>query len=216
VIRVFIVAASPLARSGLQQLLASPEIEVVGNAVDLDSAAGLLSEPDAEPNVIVVDASGEPGTTTGAFPTGSSSDIGADIPIVVLESNDGAAAGSEFLRQGARAVLPVTISSAELIAALRAVTSGLIVLHPSTIAAIPHAAVNTSHATEEFTEPLTKREREVLQMLAAGLGNKEIAARLNISDHTAKFHVGSILGKLGAASRAEAVAMGIRRGLVLL
>jgi two-component system, NarL family, response regulator YdfI len=216
VIRVFIVAASPLARSGLQQLLASPEIEVVGNAVDLDSAAGLLSEPDAEPNVIVVDASGEPGTTTGAFPTGSSSDIGADIPIVVLESNDGAAAGSEFLRQGARAVLPVTISPAELIAALRAVTSGLIVLHPSTIAAIPHAAVNTSHATEEFTEPLTKREREVLQMLAAGLGNKEIAARLNISDHTAKFHVGSILGKLGAASRAEAVAMGIRRGLVLL
>jgi NarL family two-component system response regulator YdfI len=218
VIRVFIVAASPLARSGLQQLLASPEIEVVGNAVDLDSAAGLLSEPDAEPDVIVVDASGEPGTTTGAFPTGSSSDIGADVPIVVLESNDGASSSaSELLRQGAaRAVLPVTISPAELIAALRAVTSGLIVLHPSTIAAIPHAAVNTSHATEEFTEPLTKREREVLQMLAAGLGNKEIAARLNISDHTAKFHVGSILGKLGAASRAEAVAMGIRRGLVLL
>ena len=105
---------------------------------------------------------------------------------------------------------------AELIASLRAVTSGLIVLHQSTIAAIPHAASNTSRVTEDFTEPLTKREKEVLQMLAAGLGNKEIAAKLNISDHTAKFHVGSILGKLGAASRAEAVAMGIRRGLVLL
>jgi len=53
-------------------------------------------------------------------------------------------------------------------------------------------------------------------MLAAGLGNKEIANRLSISEHTAKFHVGSIMGKLGAASRTEAVALGIRRGLVLL
>jgi two-component system, NarL family, response regulator YdfI len=217
VIRVFIVAASPLARSGLQRLLASPEIEVVGSAADLESAVGLLSEPEAEPDVIVIDASGESGATAGL--SSGSADIGADIPIVVLENNDGGeASGSELLRQGAaRAVLPVTISSVELVAALRAVTSGLLVLHPSTIGAVPHAAtVGASRATEEFTEPLTKREREVLQMLAAGLGNKEIAARLNISDHTAKFHVGSILGKLGAASRAEAVAMGIRRGLVLL
>ena len=53
-------------------------------------------------------------------------------------------------------------------------------------------------------------------MLAAGLSNKEIAARLNISDHTVKFHVASILGKLGAGSRTEAVSLGIRRGLVLL
>ncbi len=148
--------------------------------------------------------------------SGGPSDIGSDIPIVVLESSENAAAGSDLLRQGARAVLPAGVSPSELIAALRAVTSGLIVLHPSTIAAIPHAAVNTSRATEEWTEQLTKREREVLQMLASGLGNKEIAARLNISDHTAKFHVGSILGKLGVSTRAEAVAMGIRRGLVLL
>ena len=213
-IRVFIVAASPLARSGLQQLLASPEIEFVGSAVDLDLAVGLLSEPGAEPDVIVVDAARESGATLANL-SGGASDIGADIPVVVLEGADNGA-GSDLLRQGARAVLPVTVSPTELIAALRAVTSGLIVLHPSTIAAIPHAAVNAARATEEWTEPLTKREREVLQMLAAGLGNKEIAAKLNISDHTAKFHVGSILGKLGAASRAEAVAMGIRRGLVLL
>jgi DNA-binding NarL/FixJ family response regulator len=108
------------------------------------------------------------------------------------------------------------VSSAELIATLRAVTSGLIVLHPSVVEALVPAAVPTSGQVAELAEPLTKREREVLQMLAAGLGNKEIAARLNISDHTAKFHVGSILGKLGAATRAEAVTLGIRRGLVLL
>ena len=213
-IRVFIVAASPLARSGLQQLLASPEIEIVGSAVDLDSASGLLSEPEAEPDVIVVDASRDSGAVVATL-SGGPSDIGADIPIVVLESAD-YGAGSDLLRQGARAVLPATVSPAEMIAALRAVTSGLIVLHPLTIAALPHAAINTSRTTEELVEPLTKREKEVLQMLAAGLGNKEIAAKLNISDHTAKFHVGSILGKLGVSTRAEAVAMGIRRGFVLL
>jgi DNA-binding CsgD family transcriptional regulator len=65
-------------------------------------------------------------------------------------------------------------------------------------------------------EPLSAREREVLQMVAAGSGNKEIAAKLGISEHTVKFHVASILGKLGAESRTEAVALGIRRGLVML
>jgi NarL family two-component system response regulator YdfI len=214
VIRVFIVTASPLARSGLQQLLANPEIEIVGSAVDLDSTAGLLSEPEAEPDVIIVDASRDSGATVANL-SGGGSDIGADIPIVVLEGTDNGA-GSDLLRQGARAVLPAGVSPAELIAALRAVTSGLVVLHPSTIAAMPYAALNTWRATEEWTEALTKREREVLQMLAAGLGNKEIAAKLNISDHTAKFHVGSILGKLGVSTRAEAVATGIRRRLVLL
>lgn len=63
-------------------------------------------------------------------------------------------------------------------------------------------------------EPLTPRELQVLRMLADGLGNKEIASKLGISDHTAKFHVTQILGKLGAGSRTEAVAIGIRRGIV--
>ncbi|HEX3118781.1 MAG TPA: response regulator transcription factor [Candidatus Acidoferrum sp.] len=213
-IRVFIVAASPLARSGLQQLLAHPDVEIVGSAVDLDTATGLLSEPVTEPDVIIVDATRDSGAVANL--TGGPSDIAADIPVVVLEGSENGTA-SDLLRQGARAVLPAGVSPAELLAAVRAVFSGLIVLHPSTIAAIPHAAVNTSRAaSEEWIEPLTKREKEVLQMLAAGLGNKEIAAKLNISDHTAKFHVGSILGKLGVSTRAEAVAMGIRRGLVLL
>jgi DNA-binding CsgD family transcriptional regulator len=70
--------------------------------------------------------------------------------------------------------------------------------------------------TAENVEALTPREHEVLQMLTSGLLNKQIAARLKISEHTAKFHVASILGKLGAGTRAEAVAIGVRRGLVLL
>ena len=91
-----------------------------------------------------------------------------------------------------------------------------VVLHPTEIPAAFPSAAPASQPLAELPEPLTRREREVLQMLAAGLANKEIAARLNISDHTAKFHVAAILGKLGAATRTEAVALGIRRGLVLL
>jgi two-component system, NarL family, response regulator YdfI len=73
-----------------------------------------------------------------------------------------------------------------------------------------------SRPLADLAEELTPREIKVLQMLANGWANKEIAARLSISEHTVKFHVASIVGKLGAASRTEAVALGIRRGIVLL
>lgn len=81
------------------------------------------------------------------------------------------------------------------------------VVHPD------HAGSLTARASDD---PLTPREREVLHLLAAGLGNKEIAGRLAISDHTAKFHVSQILAKLNAVSRAEAVSIAMRRGLVPL
>jgi DNA-binding NarL/FixJ family response regulator len=113
-------------------------------------------------------------------------------------------------------VLPDEVSADQLTAALQAAAAGLVVLHPADVSTAFQAAASASQPLAELPEPLTRREREVLQMLAAGLANKEIAARLNISDHTAKFHVAAILGKLGAATRAEAVAIGIRRGLVLL
>ena len=212
-IRVLIVAASPLARAGLQNLLAHREVEVVGSASDFESASGLLSDADVGADVILADGSAESveviAGALGRF------DLAGDIPMVVLEGN-GAGSTTEFLRHGVRAVLPGGVSSAELIATLRAVTSGLIVLHPSAVGAMVPTGALALPRVEVMAEALTKREKEVLQMLAAGLGNKEIAARLNISDHTAKFHVGSILGKLGVGSRAEAVAVGVRRGLVLL
>jgi len=69
---------------------------------------------------------------------------------------------------------------------------------------------------DELQEPLTAREKEVLALLAEGAGNKEIAAKLSISENTAKFHVSSILGKLGATTRTEAVSRGYRLGLILI
>jgi len=210
VIRVFIVAASTLARSGLQNLLADRGVEVVGSSPDIDSIEGALAEADA----LVIDASGENAQTL--LEALARSDLASETPIVVLAGNSPPNWSSEALRNGVRAVLPVGVSRDQLAAALEAVTAGLLVLHPAEIAAVLPAATRATPSLNELAEPLTRREREVLQMLAAGLANKEIASRLDISDHTAKFHVASILGKLGAASRAEAVTQGIRRGLVLL
>ncbi len=210
-IRVFIVSASTLARSGLQNLLADRGVEVVGSSSDIDSIEGALT--DAEADALVIDASGE--TSASLLDSLARSDLTSEIPVVALAGNSAPSWPREALRNGVRAVLPMDVSRDQLTATLQAVTAGLLVLHPSDIAAVL-PATPASQSVTELAEPLTRREREVLQMLAAGLANKEIATRLNISDHTAKFHVASILGKLGAASRAEAVTQGIRRGLVLL
>jgi NarL family two-component system response regulator YdfI len=176
VIRVFIVAASPLARAGLQSLLATRDVEVVGSAPNFESLAGLWL--DAEADIVLLDASGE--QFEAVMDSLGASQLASETTIVLLSDHSELRWFAEALRSGVRAVLPSDISPDQLV------------------------------------EPLTPREIEILQMLASGLANKEIAARLSISEHTVKFHVASILGKLGAGSRTEAVTLGIRHGLVLL
>jgi DNA-binding NarL/FixJ family response regulator len=99
-----------------------------------------------------------------------------------------------------------------LAAALRAVARGLLVLEPSLAAPLVQPRERAPAPAEE----LTAREREVLQLLAAGLANKAVAQRLGISEHTVKFHVNALLGKLGVQSRTEAVVRAARLGLVIL
>jgi two-component system, NarL family, response regulator YdfI len=212
VIRVFLIAASPLARATLQSRLKAQSVKLVGSAADIEALGGEFS--DAQPDVLLVDAAGE--SPEAIVESLADSDLAAEIPIVLLAEAASPATSAQALQAGIRAVLPNEISTDQLAAALEAAAAGLVVLHPSEIPATFPAAAPASQPLAELPEPLTRREREVLQMLAAGLANKEIAARLNISDHTAKFHVAAILGKLGAATRTEAVALGIRRGLVLL
>jgi DNA-binding NarL/FixJ family response regulator len=107
----------------------------------------------------------------------------------------------------------------EIVAAMRAVGGGLVTLDRR----LAHGALTAPERVTVPTElaagagePLTPRERDVLQLMAEGLPNKLIAARLSISEHTAKFHVSAIMTKLGAASRTEAVTIGARRGLLIL
>jgi DNA-binding NarL/FixJ family response regulator len=116
-------------------------------------------------------------------------------------------------------VLPVWASKAEIRSAIAAVAQGLLVLHPDILehAAMPPAMPQAApRAIDDAIEaPLSPREAEILNLLAAGLGNKEIAWQLKISEHTVKFHVTSIFNKLSASTRAEAVAVGMRRGLII-
>jgi DNA-binding NarL/FixJ family response regulator len=124
---------------------------------------------------------------------------------------------AETLRSGVKAVLGSTRTGPEIIAAVEAAAAGLVVLDPSGVENLLRTPMGVSTpGSEHFVEPLTAREIEVLQLLAAGLGNKEIASRLAISDHTAKFHVAAIMGKLGASSRTEAVTLGIRHALIMI
>ena len=211
-IRVLIVAASPLILAGLQSLLADSGVDIVGSAADLESLAKQLD--DVEPDVLLVETSAE---ARQAFVDEM---VGEEIfrghPVVVLAQSMPPGWASEALRAGVRAVLPSEVSAEQLRAALEAAAVGLVVVHPSEVSAVLPAPAALSSPVRELPEPLTPREREVLQIISAGLGNKEIAGRLSISDHTVKFHVASILGKLGASSRTEAVSIGIRHGLVLL
>jgi NarL family two-component system response regulator YdfI len=212
VIRVFIVASSTLARAGLRDLARSADVEVIGGASDFESLAGQW--PDLEPDVILVEASEE------EFPAAidflSNFELASESAVVILSDRIEPKWLLNALRAGVRAVLPSDISAGQLVSAIHAAAAGLTVIHSAEVAAVAPAEPPASRPLADLAEPLTPRETEVLQMLASGLANKEIAGQLKISEHTAKFHVASILGKLGAGSRTEAVAIGIRRGLVLL
>jgi DNA-binding NarL/FixJ family response regulator len=137
--------------------------------------------------------------------------------VVVLMDDAQSAWAAEALRIGVRAILPRQASAGEIVAAIEAAAAGLVVLHREALESlllIPASAPRALPASPN--QALTPREIEVLGMLAEGLGNKAIAWRLDISEHTVKFHVGSILAKLNASSRTEAVTLGIRQGLIML
>ena len=211
-IRVFIVAASPLIRGGLQSMLADSRFDIVGSAADLESISGQLV--DVEPDAVLVEAAAD--AQEELLNALEDAELAQEYPVIVLSEQPKTAWLSKALRAGVRAVLPRDVAPEQLRAALEAASAGLVIIHPSELDTVFSATVGPSAPLDELLEPLTRREREVLQMLAAGLANKEIAARLAISDHTVKFHVASILGKLGASTRTEAVSAGIRRGLVML
>jgi DNA-binding NarL/FixJ family response regulator len=119
-----------------------------------------------------------------------------------------------------RSVLPLKVTSDQLLAAIQATVAGLAVaLEPFGQTEDAYTASNRADGigvAMRLAEHLTARETVVLRLMALGLGNKEIASRLDISEHTAKFHVSSILAKLGASSRTEAVTIGMTRGLVAI
>ncbi len=136
-------------------------------------------------------------------------------PIMLLGGGVAPAAFARLLRAGVRAILPRDASAHEIAAGIEALTAGLVVLHPSAPPVSVDKAVRST-PTEVRTDPLTPRELEILGMMAEGMGNRAIARTLGISIHTVKFHIAAILDKLRARSRTEAVAIGMRRGLLMV
>ena len=130
-------------------------------------------------------------------------------PAMIVLSDDPARFWTSATRTlGLRAALPLRATAEELAGAVRAVHAGLLVVHPEAL--VPASARDTAVASGT---PLTSREREILELMVDGANNRIIASRLGISRHTVKFHVASILAKLGAGSRTEAVALALRSGL---
>ncbi len=193
-IRVLIASSSAVARAGLESLLShAGNIEVITNGAE-------------DPDVIVADWD-RPGDETPQ----DLLDFGPESNLVLLVSGPQPQNTIELIRSGVRAVLPSDSSPAQIIAAIQSAALGLITLCPEDIEPWQGALKPSA-----MTDPLTSRELEVLGMLAEGLSNKLIAHRLQISEHTVKFHVTSIMSKLDAASRTEAVTLGLRRGLIML
>jgi DNA-binding NarL/FixJ family response regulator len=201
---VLLVGDDPLARGGLAYLLASePGIVVVAQA-EPETAAAAVERDD--PEAAVWDLGPDPPGWLDRL-----GDLGeSGPPAVALLLDEGAAA--EALAAGARGLLFRDVEAGRLAAALRALAGGLLVFDDALLPPL----VRPRPAREPVPEPLTPREMEVLQLLAQGLSNRRIAERLGISEHTAKFHVNAIVGKLGAQTRTDAAIRAARLGLVLL
>jgi len=196
-ISVLIVAPSPALRAGLRALLSTDdEIKIIGEANGWNNSIDETNEAD----VIIASAS------STSFPD---DEVGATSSASILILSDDPLNVREMTRsQSIWGVLPLDASADELLAAIHALSQGLIVGERSLL-----------FATEEETlvnSPLTDRETEVLTLLSKGLANKQIAIALGISEHTIKFHVSSICTKLNVTNRTEAVHEGLRGGWIAL
>jgi two-component system, NarL family, nitrate/nitrite response regulator NarL len=211
-LRVMIVADDPLVRAGLTGLVAGePGCLVVGRAGHADDLPAAIET--YRPDVVLWDLGWNPGSALETL---------ADIlpmaaPVLVLLPDD-VHAGVAW-SSGARGLLPRDVDPGRLAAGLAAAAQGLGVIDPAFMAALAPAAADgeaTGRKTLAPLEELSPRELDVLRLVAEGLPNKIIALRLGISEHTVKFHINAILGKLGVASRTEAVVRATRLGLILL
>ena len=198
-LHVLVVGEDPLARGGLAALLSRQGLIVAGQAGPEDRGP-------LDADVALWDAGlGDPDYH------GLDRLVRAGIPVLVLVSQETHAQGG--LSAGAAGALLRDADPDRLTAALRALAQGLMVLEPG----LARTAVGMRRANDlDPLDALTPRELEVLQLLAQGLPNKTIALRLEIAERTAKFHVNSILSKLGVENRSEAIVRAARLGLVVI
>jgi two-component system, NarL family, response regulator YdfI len=216
--RVLVVAASAVVRAGLESILLHAgdgnRFTVAGSVVPRSTLAEQLEE--LEPDVVLLELA------SPDEPLVLPAERGAPPAIVLLSDASESGWVSDTLRGGVLAILPRHAGADEIVAAVSAAAAGLVTIHPSFVESLVASPMASAEAID-FAAPragdvrgeLTPREIEILRMLAEGLANKQIAARLGISEHTVKFHIASVYAKLGASSRTEAVRIGAQRGMVV-
>ncbi len=226
-ITVFIVAASLITRAGLESVLRDDtNLIVTGSAEEISSAPPVF-QVGQTPDVILINVEREKDFDSLLEFAVETESNEIDFPSVValLASElQNSVNLTNALQNNLRGILPHDASANELIQAVKAAALNLTVLSTEfteTLLSFGEAEARDSIGEikfdgEQIIENLTRREREVLELLVEGESNKRIANLLNISEHTVKFHVASIFGKLGANTRTEAVTQAVRRGLILL
>jgi NarL family two-component system response regulator YdfI len=211
-IRVSIIAPAIAIRTGLRALLSDdPQINVIVEAATMEEMAEELDETD-----IIVWAPVATMDMESAFSKAGRL-MNEEMPALLLVHNDPKAL--EYLTQlpvRAWGMLDQEATQTELIASLLALNEGLIVINPTWLNKMVKSASISKDGNADLVEPLTGREVEILQLLALGLTNKQIAGRLGISAHTVKFHVSTIFSKLGTTNRVETVNLGLKKGLIVL
>jgi len=193
VIRVVVAGRSSVVRAGLESVVRSSSSLQLAGSIDW----ALVNSAEFEADVLLIEAG-------GALP-----ERVPELAVVLIDTSLVNAA----LQAGIRGVLSREASPEEIESAVQAVYAGLVVLPAGSL---PEILGDARPPAAALAGPLSEREIEVLNLIAEGQSNKLIAIALGISEHTVKTHVASILAKLGAASRTEAVSQAIRRGLVML
>lgn len=207
-IRVMIVDDHAVVRSGLGAfLMAFADLELVAEAGSGEEAVRLCAHHD--PDVVLMDL--VMAGLDGAEATRAIREHCQDVQVIALTSFKEETLIQEALQAGAISYLLKNVTAAELAAAIRAAHAGQPTLAPEATAALIHAATKP----KEPTYDLTSREQEVLTLMTQGLSNPEMAGKLVVSRSTVKFHVSSILSKLGVNGRTEAVALALQKNLVI-
>jgi DNA-binding NarL/FixJ family response regulator len=220
-IRVLLVDDQPIVRQGLATILEyAPGIDVVGEAGDGEEA--LAQVRDLKPDVVLMDIKMP---RLGGIP--ATRQICAKQPethVVILTTYDTDDLVFEGIKAGAQGYLLKDTSSESLVEAIRGVVRGESQLDPGVarkvlgefqrLAAEPGVRAGREPSGEPIIEPLTPREEEVLHLLVEGLSNREIGARLHLTEGTVKNYVSAVLAKLQANDRTHAVVTALRHGLV--
>jgi DNA-binding NarL/FixJ family response regulator len=207
-IRILLADDHPIVREGLAAVLSTqPEFEIVGQANDGAEAVDLASA--LKPDIVVLDLAMP--QLDGVQALRAMRAENKDIKALVFTASETDDRIIGAVQAGAQGYLLKGAPREELFSAIRVIAKGGSLLSPVVAARLLERMTG---ATPPLAEQLTEREQEVLQLVAQGLQNKEIAAKLGIRERTAKFHVSTILGKLGAANRVEAVRLAVQQGLV--